>query len=381
LISVGITQEIIEHTSSTIVDDIASALSKDLPLNQITYRPSTNSHSRVNKIPRPPNAFIHFKSRFLEQKKREKDPIVKNQAEFSRYAGSVWTALPEEEKERWKAEALVIKSQHAEQNPGYRYLPTSKKAKTTSTSRSSKVAKPGAGKATKGRHRSSTRTDSTSALLNPAPIKVEPQTPEFTYQPLPPTSSLDYGLRLPQAESSDTSQLDYYLDYQKYINESLVSTEAIPYPDLSAAVEVKPPVRNAISKHADSNPSISQKQETNDDVQKNLGGSPVPHSYLHIEPQFGFRPEIQHRGLKPMSQNPTLGGGFACQEESVNEVPSAFHQNALSSTDSALFPTMHHDLNYCYDLDFVGGAFNSNQMSADTIDMGLGKFSFFDNVF
>ncbi|KLO05815.1 high mobility group box, partial [Schizopora paradoxa] len=70
-------------------------------------------------IPRPPNAFILFRSDFIAKHKRD----LSNQQSISRIAGVVWKALPESERKIWFARAEEAKSAHSQQFPGYQFAP------------------------------------------------------------------------------------------------------------------------------------------------------------------------------------------------------------------------------------------------------------------
>ncbi|THU88446.1 HMG-box, partial [Dendrothele bispora CBS 962.96] len=82
-----------------------------------------------NSIPRPPNAFILFRShvwKVLKEKQDEGSQKI-NLADVSKNVGGMWAKLPKEEQEKWKQEALSVKAQHAARFPGYHYAPTLKK--------------------------------------------------------------------------------------------------------------------------------------------------------------------------------------------------------------------------------------------------------------
>ncbi|KAJ7068210.1 hypothetical protein C8F01DRAFT_598148 [Mycena amicta] len=83
------------------------------------------------RIPRPPNAFILFRSDLLK-----KDVVKKNcpphQQILSRLAGDMWNMLPDAERQAWKDKAKEYHEHHRHQYPDYIFKPArrSKKAKS-----------------------------------------------------------------------------------------------------------------------------------------------------------------------------------------------------------------------------------------------------------
>jgi hypothetical protein len=79
--------------------------------------PPTRTH-----IPRPPNAFMLFRSDFL---KRGIIPthVERRQQNLSRIAGQCWNLLSSEEKEKWQEEAAKVLIEHQKRNPDYKFKP------------------------------------------------------------------------------------------------------------------------------------------------------------------------------------------------------------------------------------------------------------------
>ncbi|KAF9477253.1 HMG-box, partial [Pholiota conissans] len=69
-------------------------------------------------IPRPRNAFIIFRSEYIQ---RHRDIGEDQQNELSKRAGRAWNAMSEEEKEWFREEAKKERDQHKERYPGYAY--------------------------------------------------------------------------------------------------------------------------------------------------------------------------------------------------------------------------------------------------------------------
>ena len=87
---------------------------------------SSKSHSRkkpAGHIPRPPNAFILFRSDFV-QKNRVPASVEKNHQNLSRIAGKVWGDMSVMEKSEWYTRAAEEKERHARKYPDYQFSPT-----------------------------------------------------------------------------------------------------------------------------------------------------------------------------------------------------------------------------------------------------------------
>ncbi|KAI0065932.1 hypothetical protein BV25DRAFT_1789169, partial [Artomyces pyxidatus] len=73
-------------------------------------------------IPRPPNAFMLFRSHMLNSKQIPKD-VERRQQHLSRVAGECWNMLPPEEKKKWQAEAARVLAEHKAKYPSYKFTP------------------------------------------------------------------------------------------------------------------------------------------------------------------------------------------------------------------------------------------------------------------
>ncbi|KAF8736270.1 hypothetical protein AX14_000581 [Amanita brunnescens Koide BX004] len=90
--------------------------------------PSTRaSHAKkrdASYIPRPPNAFILFRSSFIKSQ-RVPGNVEGNHSTLSKIIGKCWRALPREERERWEKEALAAQAEHRRKYPDWRFRPGS----------------------------------------------------------------------------------------------------------------------------------------------------------------------------------------------------------------------------------------------------------------
>ncbi|KAF9462586.1 hypothetical protein BDZ94DRAFT_710380 [Collybia nuda] len=81
-------------------------------------------------VPRPPNAFMLFRSDFLK-KGVIPSHIERRQQNLSRIAGQCWNLLPVEEKEKWQEKAAKVLTEHQKQNPDYKFTPAPRGSRRT----------------------------------------------------------------------------------------------------------------------------------------------------------------------------------------------------------------------------------------------------------
>lgn len=90
-----------------------------------------SSHSRKKKpghIPRPPNAFMIFRSD-LWNKEKIKSTVERDHRQISRIAGSLWNSLGDAERAPYHQLADEAKKEHARKYPQYKYSPIYRKDK------------------------------------------------------------------------------------------------------------------------------------------------------------------------------------------------------------------------------------------------------------
>ncbi|SJL10101.1 uncharacterized protein ARMOST_13483 [Armillaria ostoyae] len=73
-------------------------------------------------IPRPPNAFILFRSAFIRSQ-RISGRVEGNHSTLSKIIGMYWRALTHEEKQEWEAKAKVALEEHRRRYPDWRFRP------------------------------------------------------------------------------------------------------------------------------------------------------------------------------------------------------------------------------------------------------------------
>ncbi|RDB22780.1 Repressor ROX1 [Hypsizygus marmoreus] len=79
--------------------------------------PSPRTH-----IPRPPNAFMLYRSNLLKNGTIPPN-VERRQQHLSRVAGECWNLLPPEEKAKWQDQAAKVLLEHQQRNPDYKFTP------------------------------------------------------------------------------------------------------------------------------------------------------------------------------------------------------------------------------------------------------------------
>ncbi|KAF8638689.1 hypothetical protein AX17_002011 [Amanita inopinata Kibby_2008] len=116
-------------SSSTTTTAAATAvrdrrrLSPPLPMPPTKHTRSSHSKKRdASYIPRPPNAFILFRSFFIRSQ-QVPGKVEGNHSTLSKIIGKYWKALPREEREKWELEAVAAQAEHRRKYPDWRFRP------------------------------------------------------------------------------------------------------------------------------------------------------------------------------------------------------------------------------------------------------------------
>ncbi|EMD32249.1 hypothetical protein CERSUDRAFT_118952, partial [Gelatoporia subvermispora B] len=99
--------------------------SDDTPPTSPVLGPTRISHAKkrdASYIPRPPNAFILFRSSFIRAQ-HIPGKIEGNHSALSKIIGKYWKSLPREEREVWEAKAVVAQAEHRKKYPDWRFRP------------------------------------------------------------------------------------------------------------------------------------------------------------------------------------------------------------------------------------------------------------------
>ncbi|KAJ7158878.1 hypothetical protein C8R46DRAFT_1110650 [Mycena filopes] len=93
--------------------------------------PRRSTHTRKksdNHIPRPPNAFILFRSSFIKSQ-RVSTEVETNHSTLSKIIGMTWKNLPPDERSVWHAKAMDAVAEHKRNFPTYAFRPKHARSK------------------------------------------------------------------------------------------------------------------------------------------------------------------------------------------------------------------------------------------------------------
>lgn len=93
--------------------------------------PRRQTHTKKkpeNHIPRPPNAFILFRSSFIKSQHVSTE-VETNHSTLSKIIGLTWQNLPQEERQLWHSKAKEALEEHKRKFPKYAFRPVQTKAK------------------------------------------------------------------------------------------------------------------------------------------------------------------------------------------------------------------------------------------------------------
>ncbi|KIL66052.1 hypothetical protein M378DRAFT_177991 [Amanita muscaria Koide BX008] len=91
--------------------------------------PRRSGHTKrkpEDHIPRPPNAFILFRSSFIRSH-HVSAGVETDHSTLSKIIGLTWQNLPEKERQVWHEKARIAKEEHRQRFPGYTFRPNVKK--------------------------------------------------------------------------------------------------------------------------------------------------------------------------------------------------------------------------------------------------------------
>ncbi|TDL25393.1 hypothetical protein BD410DRAFT_744153 [Rickenella mellea] len=117
----------IEIMPDSAFDDVTLSTPPDSPLLS-PVRPSHGRRRDASYIPRPPNAFILFRSSFVKAQ-HIPGKIEGNHSTLSKIVGMYWKNLPPQEREVWERKALAAQAEHRRRYPDWRFRPANGIAK------------------------------------------------------------------------------------------------------------------------------------------------------------------------------------------------------------------------------------------------------------
>jgi hypothetical protein len=98
------------------------------PCPEDSALPRRSGHSKrkpEDHIPRPPNAFILFRSSFIRSQ-HVSPGVETDHSTLSKIIGLTWQNLPEKERQVWHEKARIAKEEHRRRFPGYTFRPNAK---------------------------------------------------------------------------------------------------------------------------------------------------------------------------------------------------------------------------------------------------------------
>lgn len=104
-------------------------------------RPTHSKKKPENHIPRPPNAFILFRSSFIKSQHVSTE-VETNHSTLSKIIGLTWQNLPEKERQVWHAKAKAALEEHKRKFPQYAFRPTQGKKGGTTEKRKVREVEP-----------------------------------------------------------------------------------------------------------------------------------------------------------------------------------------------------------------------------------------------
>ncbi|KAI9511051.1 hypothetical protein F5148DRAFT_437141 [Russula earlei] len=97
-------------------------------------RPGHGKKKADDHIPRPPNAFILFRSSFIKCRHVSTE-VETNHSTLSKIIGLTWQNMPHEERQIWHSKAKIAQAEHKRKFPDYAFRPSHVKAKGTTEKR------------------------------------------------------------------------------------------------------------------------------------------------------------------------------------------------------------------------------------------------------
>ena len=131
-------------TEDPFVDGTESTTSL-FPSNADGTAPRKPGHGKKkaeDHIPRPPNAFILFRSSFIKSRHVSTE-VETNHSTLSKIIGLTWQNMPHEERQFWHSKAKMAQAEHKRKFPDYAFRPAHVRAKGGATAEKRKVREVG----------------------------------------------------------------------------------------------------------------------------------------------------------------------------------------------------------------------------------------------
>jgi hypothetical protein len=105
-------------------------------------KPGHGKKKADDHIPRPPNAFILFRSSFIKSRHVSTE-VETNHSTLSKIIGLTWQNMPHEERQFWHSKAKLAQAEHKRKFPDYAFRPSHVKAKGSTAAEKRKVREVG----------------------------------------------------------------------------------------------------------------------------------------------------------------------------------------------------------------------------------------------
>ena len=102
--------------------------------NAGSKKPGHGKKKGDDHIPRPPNAFILFRSSFIKSRHVSTE-VETNHSTLSKIIGMTWQNMPHEERQFWHSKAKIAQAEHKRKHPHYAFRPSHVKGKSATEKR------------------------------------------------------------------------------------------------------------------------------------------------------------------------------------------------------------------------------------------------------
>lgn len=258
--------------------------------------------TKPQKIPRPPNAWILYRTDRLREWRETRspnDPPMK-QADISRFISTTWKIEPDDIKLDYEKRAAIAKAEHKKKYPDYKYNPISKevKDKMRAEEREAKKRAREEAKAARlaGRRISaSSRIASASSRPSSSNVKLEVfdqikpmPAPDLVNRGCGPSPPIDYD---PESSSTSSTPLP---------SSSSSASRSSPFPSSSSHTLLSPPdPRNAWLHHG-SSPTSSPPSQPPPSYPSTFVHSPMPSRHS----SYNFSPAMAPSSVSTPSDSP-----------------------------------------------------------------------------
>jgi hypothetical protein len=131
-------------TDESLVDGTESSpsLFPSSPDGTAPRKPGHGKKKAEDHIPRPPNAFILFRSSFIKSRHVSTE-VETNHSTLSKIIGLTWQNMPHEERQFWHSKAKLAQAEHKRKFPDYAFRPSHVRAKGAAAAEKRKVREVG----------------------------------------------------------------------------------------------------------------------------------------------------------------------------------------------------------------------------------------------